>query len=187
MTNDGNILPAGQFEQLSSFFSTGQEVLPRPITRLKSQVHSSYVACVFCPTFIREWSSKGIRIYNSNSLRGRQNRASVNEWEQWGKIPMNNARSFTLLFLSLLWGHYQDFVLCCCRVRRPLLPSLSPTVTLSVKNSSRSSSRLLTEIQSKCVLSWGLLVPCLSFILLWNFYYLKPYSIWRWLKIILIS
>lgn len=40
MTNYGNISPAGQCEQLSSVFGTGQEVLPRTVMHLKSQVHS---------------------------------------------------------------------------------------------------------------------------------------------------
>lgn len=94
----------------------------------------------FAQLFIREQSSKDIRIYNSNSLRGRQNRASFNEWEQWKKIPVNNAQTFKLLFLSLLLGCYQDFILCCCRIWRSLLPSLHLIVTSSVKNSSHCFS-----------------------------------------------
>lgn len=85
MTNYGNILPPGQCEYLSSFFWHRAGSSPQDYHESQISGPQLYVACVFCPTFIKEQSSKDTEIYNSNSLRGRQNRASFNEREQWGK------------------------------------------------------------------------------------------------------
>ena len=124
MTNHGNILPPGQFEQLSSFFGMGQEALSRTITSLTSQVHS----CVWHVFFAQLLSKNKVQRTSESTIQ------TVWEGDKTGPVLMseNNGGKFQwitlhlfsrtpceiscafleLVFLSLLLGRYQDFVIC---------------------------------------------------------------------------
>lgn len=84
MTNYGNILPPGQFEQLSSFFSTEQEVLPRTITSLKSQVHS----CMWHVFFAQLLSKNKVQRTSESTIQ------TVSEEDKTGPVLMreNNGK-----------------------------------------------------------------------------------------------
>lgn len=100
MTNYGNILPPGQFEHLSFFFGIGQEVLPRTITGLKSQVPS----CMWHVFFAQLLSKNKVQRTSESTVQtvsGEDKTGPVLMREQWKKrIPMNNAPA--VFFLKLL-------------------------------------------------------------------------------------
>ena len=165
MTNHGNILPPGQFEQLSSFFGIGQEALSRTITSLTSQVHSCvwhvFFAQLLSKNKVQRTSESTIQTVSEGDKTGpvlmRENNGEKFQWKTlnlFSRTPCEILWAFLeLLFLSLLLGCYQDFVTCvaagskgfCC------LPHLT------VKNNSHFCPIRLQKY--KWILFQGLFVP----------------------------
>ncbi|VCW78728.1 unnamed protein product [Gulo gulo] len=65
MTNHGNFLPPGQFQQLSSFFSIKQEGLSRTIMSSTSQVHS----CVWHVFFAQLLSKNKVQRRSESTIQ----------------------------------------------------------------------------------------------------------------------
>lgn len=155
MTNHGNVLSPGQFEQLSSLFGVGQDTLSRTIRSLTSQVHSGvwhvFFAQLLSKNKVQRTSESTIQTVWEGDKTGtvlmRENNGGKFQWitlHLFSRTPCEISCAFLeLVFLSLLLGRYQDFVICvaagskgfCC------LPHL--TVTSAVKNSSHFCLRLL--------------------------------------------
>lgn len=106
------LLPAGKFEHMSFLWGD------RPDSFLKLSEFPSSRLTVAHGMFSTLWLSEnkvqrtpGLAVH---SPKGGQCKTNFNEWEKWGKIPVNswslmwnNVRILAVISLSVLWGRSQ--------------------------------------------------------------------------------